>query len=105
MVESKPATLHRETSKMLRKQLKSGALLLLGLGLLALGLVVLRTQTDTMASVVTDIDGNVYKTVTIGNQVWMAKDLGTTRYSNGDAIGTTSPATLDTSSEHMPKYQ
>lgn len=54
---------------------------------------------------VTDIDGNQYRTVTIGNQLWMAADLKTTRYRNGDLIGTTSPATLDISSESTPKYQ
>jgi len=37
---------------------------------------------------VTDIDGNVYQTVSIGNQCWMKENLKTSKYRNGDPIST-----------------
>jgi uncharacterized protein (TIGR02145 family) len=36
----------------------------------------------------TDQEGNVYKTIVIGTQEWMAENLNTSIYRNGDAIDT-----------------
>jgi uncharacterized protein (TIGR02145 family) len=54
---------------------------------------------------VIDVDSNIYHTIRIGSQVWMQENLKTTRYSNGDIIGTTTPATLAIARETSPKYQ
>ena len=40
------------------------------------------------SSVLVDIDGNVYQTILIGNQQWMADNLKVTHYQNGDEIPT-----------------
>ena len=61
--------------------------------------------TPSNSSFVYDADNNAYNTVTIGSQVWLAQNLKTTRYSNGDLIGTTNPSTLDITYEVSPKYQ
>jgi len=45
----------------------------------------IETKGGTIGTV-TDIDGNVYNTVIIGEQVWLVENLKTTKYRNGDPI-------------------
>jgi uncharacterized protein (TIGR02145 family) len=62
------------------------------------------SQTGT----VTDYDGNVYNTVKIGNQWWMAENLKTTHYANGVDIQVISSSSswsgLDTDDKAMCYY-
>jgi uncharacterized protein (TIGR02145 family) len=48
---------------------------------------------DIPDNIVTDIDGNIYHTITIGAQTWMLEDLRTTHYRNGDPV----PEVIDNS--------
>jgi uncharacterized protein (TIGR02145 family) len=73
-------------------------------GVILLIILVHSCETDD-ANAMKDGDGNVYTSVKIGTQEWLTENLKTTRYLNGDLIGTTSPATLDISAEATPKYQ
>lgn len=62
------------------------------------------------AQTINDVDGNVYRVDSLGDQVWMLENLKTTRYTNGDLIGTTTPSTLaipevDWGISELPKYQ
>jgi uncharacterized protein (TIGR02145 family) len=44
------------------------------------------TVTNQTANTLTDQAGNTYRTVTIGDQVWMAENLTVDRFRNGDVI-------------------
>jgi uncharacterized protein (TIGR02145 family) len=43
-------------------------------------------NTQEAGGSVTDIEGNLYNTIKIGDQVWMAENLATTRYNDGSDI-------------------
>ena len=45
-------------------------------------------QFRTRQGTVSDVEGNVYYTQTIGEQIWMAENLRVTRYANADPIPT-----------------
>ena len=51
-----------------------------------LGEAVSNDMTFSSAPLLTDIDGNTYNTVYIGNQLWMAENLKTTKYADGTGI-------------------
>jgi uncharacterized protein (TIGR02145 family) len=54
--------------------------------LIAVVLSSCRKKEDDNNLTITDIDRNVYHTITIGAQVWMVENLKTTRYSDGSEI-------------------
>jgi uncharacterized protein (TIGR02145 family) len=66
---------------------------------------VISFTTQIGANGIIDNDGNSYKIITVGKQIWMSENLRVTHYNNGDLIGTTIPSTLDISSQFTPEFQ
>jgi uncharacterized protein (TIGR02145 family) len=60
--------------------------------------IIIKTYTDSIS----DLEGNTYYTVTIGTQVWMAENLKSKKFLNGDPISTT---TGDIQTQLNPEYQ
>jgi uncharacterized protein (TIGR02145 family) len=81
--------------------MKKTSLLLFTTGLMALALVWGCAEDGHMGNL-KDKDGNIYRTVVIGEQVWMAENLRTTKYSDGSSID--GVMAYDASEEHAKTY-
>lgn len=61
-------------------------LLIISMFIVSIGCEKDDNNNEVVAGTVTDIDGNVYKTVKIGKQTWMAENLRVTKYNNGTPV-------------------
>ena len=60
--------------------------------------------TTIAPTTVTDIDGNVYSTIKIGNQVWMKENLRVMRYADGRAISSLGVSVYNNNSSYAIPY-
>jgi Fibrobacter succinogenes major domain (Fib_succ_major). len=74
----------------MKRKISTLGFILISLALLATGC----RKTEKHSDPLTDVEGNTYKTVIIGSQVWMAENLKTTTFSDGTNI----PLTIDATS-------
>jgi len=66
-----------------------------------IGLICQTPQPDNPETI-TDFDGNIYHTVTIGDQVWMVENLKVIHFRNGDPIHSSSQSAF--CSNYDPQY-
>lgn len=63
-----------------------------------------KAKISQVGNTVTDVDGNLYNTVTTVSQVWMVENLKTTKYNDGIPIPLLSDAGSWTAAKNVPAY-